>query len=78
MLGIKVGLFLTNVSEQDTLIGRLKKSKTGFINTVFYNDGTTRMHELKNEKDFLASPFSIFLNPHSPFATHHSPLAARH
>jgi len=38
MLGIKVGLFQTNVSDQRTLKGRLKKSKTGFINTVLYNE----------------------------------------
>jgi len=38
MLGIMVGLFQTNVSDQRTLKGRLKKSKTGFINTVLYNE----------------------------------------
>jgi hypothetical protein len=59
MLGIKVGLFQTNVSDQHTLNGRLKKSKTGFINTVLYNDGLIRMHEFKKKKDFFASPFSI-------------------
>jgi hypothetical protein len=39
MLGFKVGLFPTKISEHYALIGRLKKSKTGFINTVFYNGG---------------------------------------
>jgi hypothetical protein len=78
MLGIMVGLFQTNVSDQHTLNGRLKKSKTGFINTFFYNAGRTRMREFKNKKGFFASPFSILYFSKCPLTTHHSPLVIRH